>query len=281
MKRTTVLIILLIFSANFLLAQTQFVNGFNNGYKKGFCQDQGVGCIEPVPPIAPSPKIGESSNNYTDGYNRGFELGLNARKSNDSGNGYKTSKAKFVDDIIYNLPKTENKAKKQMAELIEKRGIQNLVDGNYDDAINDANVLIGMGYYNQSAYFIISKSYYHKNEMTNAYNFSLKITDPNYINWKIELPELYLSYLKEQLSSQNFQTVIYDCENIWDKKSFIDANYFIAIGYYFQQDYKKAKKHFKDARDNTQKTDYFYVSTNEFLDSIKNENYIKNPYLKK
>src|SRR5690554_3805782 len=107
MKKTTVLLILLIFSANFLFAQTQFVNGFNNGYKKGFCHDKGVGCIEPNPPIAPNPKIGESSNNYNDGYNRGFQLGLEAGKSNDSRNGYKTSEPKFVDDVIYQAPVNE------------------------------------------------------------------------------------------------------------------------------------------------------------------------------
>ena len=115
MRKTTVLFILLIFLANFLFAQTKFVNGFNNGYKKRFCHDKGVSCIEPIPPIAPNPKIGESSNNYNDGYNRGFQLGLNAGKSNDSGNGYKTSKPKYVDDVIYQAPVNEKiKALKAM-----------------------------------------------------------------------------------------------------------------------------------------------------------------------
>jgi len=115
MRKTTVLLILLIFSANFLFAQTKFVNGFNNGYKKGFCHDKGVGCLEPIPPIAPNPKIGESSNNYNDGYNRGFQLGLEAGKSNDSGNRYKTSEPKFVDDVIYQAPVNEKiKALKAM-----------------------------------------------------------------------------------------------------------------------------------------------------------------------
>jgi len=275
-----IILISFIFFTTIIIAQTDYTNGFKIGYKKGFCQDQEIGCIEPIPPISPIPKIGESSDNYNDGYNRGFQMGLNAKKTNNSGNGYKTAKPKFVDNIIYKAPKTENKAKKQMAEMIEKRGMQNLVDGNYDDAINDANVLLGMGYYSQSAYFLKSKSYFHKKEMTNAYNFSLKITVPSYIKWKIELPELYLKYLKKLLSTKKYQTVIYDCENMWNKKSFIDANYFIGIGYYYQEDYKNARKHFKKARDNNQKTDYFYVSTNEFLASIKSESYIKNPYLK-
>jgi len=279
MKKYSIVIITLFFATT-IFAQTNFTKGFNNGYKKGYCQDQGISCIEPIPPIAPNPKIGENSNNYNDGYNRGFQLGLSNRKNNiDSGNGYKTSKGKFVDDIIYKAPEKENKAKKQLANMIEKRGIQNLVDANYDDAINDAEVLLGMGYYLQSAYFIKSKSYYHKAEMTNAYNFSLKIIDPNYIKWKIELPELYLKYLKSLLTEKKYQNVIFDCENIWDKKSFVDTDYFLGIGYYYQKDFKKAKSHFKKARDNNQKNDFFIVSTSEFLESISNENYIDNPYL--
>ncbi|PCI06599.1 MAG: hypothetical protein COB73_09845 [Flavobacteriaceae bacterium] len=282
MKKYTILLITFLFTTT-MIAQSSFTNGFNNGYKKGYCQDQGIGCIDPIPPNAPIPKIGENSDNYTDGYNRGFQMGLSARKSNSNSNErtrYKTAKPKFVDNVMYKAPNTENKAKNKMAELVE-RGMQNVIYGNYDNAINDANILLlEMEYYIQSAYLIKSKSYYHKNEMTKAYDFSLKITNPDYLMWKATFPTLYLKYLKELLSTKNYQTVINDCENMQNKKAFIDANYFIAIGYYFQEDYKKAKKHFKDARDNTQKNDYFYVSTNEFLESIENENYIKNPYLK-
>ena len=82
MKKYLILIITLFFATT-IFAQTNFTKGFNNGYKKGYCQDQGVGCIEPIPPIAPNPKIDESSNSYNDGYNRGFQLGLSNRKDNN------------------------------------------------------------------------------------------------------------------------------------------------------------------------------------------------------
>jgi tetratricopeptide (TPR) repeat protein len=104
MKNNNLLLILL-FVTTLSFAQTKFTDGFNTGYKKGYCQDQRVGCIEPIPPISPIPKIGESSSSYTDGYNRGFEMGLNAKKSNSNKRTrYKTAKPEFVDDVMYKSP---------------------------------------------------------------------------------------------------------------------------------------------------------------------------------
>ncbi len=53
-------------------------DGFNDGYKKGYCQDKGIGCLAPIPPIPPIPEIGENSNSYQDGYNKGFKVGMQA-----------------------------------------------------------------------------------------------------------------------------------------------------------------------------------------------------------
>ena len=100
MRKNIILLITFLFTIT-IFAQSSFTNGFNKGYKKGFCQDQGVGCIDPIPPIAPIPKIGESSDSYTDGYNRGFQMGLSARKNDNSSNNstdrkrYKTSTSTF------------------------------------------------------------------------------------------------------------------------------------------------------------------------------------------
>ena len=105
MKRTFLLSFILFISANLLFAQTDFTNGFNEGYKKGYCHDQGIGCIEPIPPISALPKIGESSDSYTDGYNRGFQMGLDAQKSSttsDNRKRYQTSKSTFIEDKMYN-----------------------------------------------------------------------------------------------------------------------------------------------------------------------------------
>ncbi len=94
-----------------VFCQTNFVKGFNNGYKKGYCHNQGVGCIAPNPPIAPIPKSDENSHSYNDGYNRGFEMGLEAKEpqSNNNTNSlnrtrYKTSNSDFSTDFVYQPP---------------------------------------------------------------------------------------------------------------------------------------------------------------------------------
>ena len=119
MKRTFLLSIIFLISANFLFAQTNFDNGFKKGYKKGYCQDQGINCIEPISPIPPNPKIGESSESYNDGYNRGFTLGLKERKSSKKSNSkYKTAKPIFIDNIVYKTPLKLRR--KKLNEMDEK-----------------------------------------------------------------------------------------------------------------------------------------------------------------
>lgn len=101
------LIAILFLINNITLAQSGFAKGFEVGYKEGWCYDRGVGCIPPIPPIAPIPKIGEDMNSYQDGYRRGFTMGQqDAKKSNapTSRKRYQTSESVFMDakDLIYN-----------------------------------------------------------------------------------------------------------------------------------------------------------------------------------
>ena len=58
--------------------QKEYAQGWDVGYKAGWCYGQGYGCIEPIVPICPIPRIGESG--FKAGYNRGFLSGLNAHK---------------------------------------------------------------------------------------------------------------------------------------------------------------------------------------------------------
>ncbi len=55
---------------------SDYCDGFQSGYKAGYCYRQ-FGCIPPIPPICPIPRIGENS--FQDGYNRGFTAGSAAR----------------------------------------------------------------------------------------------------------------------------------------------------------------------------------------------------------
>lgn len=106
MKRI-ILIFVLLFVSN-AIAQSNFSKGFEVGYKQGWCYDKGVGCLPPIPPIAPIPKIGENINSYDDGYRRGFTMGQqdSASKNGNSSNGrtrqrYETADPVFAEGTIY------------------------------------------------------------------------------------------------------------------------------------------------------------------------------------
>ncbi|MFD1614821.1 tetratricopeptide repeat protein [Gelatiniphilus marinus] len=279
MKRTTLLIITLFLTANFLFAQNKFTNGFNTGYKKGYCQDQGVGCIDPIPPIAPIPKVGESSDSYTDGYNRGFQMGLSARKSNNSSNSstttnrtrYKTAKPKFVDFASGGYSNTDiTNLKIKAITTISKRATENISNGNYDSAIGDANSLLKIQPNFALAYQIKSVAYYHKDRIIDAYNMSVKCDRimGKKSEWREDMFNELTEYYKNMMSSNQYSNVIYTSESIWTPNNL--TNYFHGLGYYFKGDYKKAKKYLKKVKD--------FEPAEQYLESIKNKNYYKNPY---
>lgn len=84
MKRAiTTLTLLLIIVVAF--AQSNYDRGFKNGYKEGYCYND-FACIAPIAPITPIPNIGESNDNYQDGYNRGFKIGLENKQKSKSSN---------------------------------------------------------------------------------------------------------------------------------------------------------------------------------------------------
>ncbi|MFK8281588.1 hypothetical protein [Capnocytophaga cynodegmi] len=111
MKRMYILLVVLLSLGSGILAQSRFAVGFEAGYKDGWCYDRGVGCLPPLPPIAPIPKIGEDMNSYQDGYKRGFMIGQQdsaAKKGNTTNTvtrqRYQTDKPVFEDskDLVYN-----------------------------------------------------------------------------------------------------------------------------------------------------------------------------------
>lgn len=56
--------------------QDQFCDGYEAGYKAGWCYGK-YSCLEPLTPLCPLARLGEDS--FEGGYNRGFLDGLNAR----------------------------------------------------------------------------------------------------------------------------------------------------------------------------------------------------------
>lgn len=58
---------------------SDYSEGWNQGYKDGWCYGKGYGCYPAYPPYPPYPRYGEDS--YKDGYNRAF---LQALKDRDN-----------------------------------------------------------------------------------------------------------------------------------------------------------------------------------------------------
>jgi len=60
------------------LIATNFDDGFEAGFKRGYCQ-QDFGCLPPITPIPPMPTILESDDSWQDGYDEGYKAGVRAR----------------------------------------------------------------------------------------------------------------------------------------------------------------------------------------------------------
>lgn len=273
MKNHTLLFIILFFTT-LSFAQTNFIDGFNSGYKKGYCQDQGIGCIDPIPPISPIPKVGESSDSYTDGYNRGFEMGLNARKSNSSssstsnGTRYQTSKPKFVEDVTYKAPV---KLMSSALENLSRSAENNLRISNYKGVLDNTKSMISIYSDFDYAYFLGSYAYDKLGQLTNSYNYAMKARSLNLERHQEYSDTIYKKMQKKLvtlMSDNRFDEIIDITENFWYESNL--GVLFKALGYYYQKDYKKSKKYFKKFKDNE-------IAKN-YLKAIKNDHFIPNPY---
>lgn len=90
MKKQIITLTLLLLTLMVFGQYSSYDRGFKNGYSEGYCYND-FGCIAPIAPITPLPLIGESNENYQDGYNRGFKRGLEDKqtKKSNSGSGNK------------------------------------------------------------------------------------------------------------------------------------------------------------------------------------------------
>lgn len=100
-KFLVVIILILTFFNSRLNAQeiSNFTKGFNSGFKEGFCYNKGLGCYCSIQPLAPITKPNESADSYRDGYNRGFQVGLDLQRIDNS---YKPGSTPEQIDNIYN-----------------------------------------------------------------------------------------------------------------------------------------------------------------------------------
>lgn len=82
---TVTLLILLIHFSVIGQLKSNYAKGFEVGFKEGYCYNNNtVDCFYPLTPEAPLPRINEDKENYTQGYNRGFQFGLDLKRSNDA-----------------------------------------------------------------------------------------------------------------------------------------------------------------------------------------------------
>lgn len=284
MKKNCILFILLTVFVN---AQTNFNIGYDSGYGAGYCFDQGSGCINPVPPISPIPAIGESSDNYKDGYNRGFSDGLNKQKSNtnssesigsnsSSRKRYKTTKAVFIQDAIYNPYANVDflNLKIQVLSKLIDGGIVDLQNEDYEAAIEKSNRILKLQANQPIAYLIKSNAQFHKGEIVNAYNNAGKMYSlaqiEAYNDWHEYMHEEMSDHLKDLMTNNNFSRIQQICENAWYKNDL--TNFYQALAYYYQNDFQKAKKYFSRAKS--------YLQTEQYLQAIKNNVNIPNPFVK-
>ena len=84
MKNIYILLIALITIS--VSAQNSFYDGFNSGYKAGYCFNE-IGCLEPIPPIAgvqTFTPVGQTD--YQHGYDTGFTQGQNIKNASKTNN---------------------------------------------------------------------------------------------------------------------------------------------------------------------------------------------------
>lgn len=66
--------------------KSNFAVGFEQGFKEGYCYNsKKIYCDPGITPLVPIPRINENERNYQDGYNRGFQVGLDLQRLTNDG----------------------------------------------------------------------------------------------------------------------------------------------------------------------------------------------------
>lgn len=111
------LFILLAFISNISgQVKSDYALGFEIGFKEGYCYNRTTyNCLAPMTPLAPMPRINESKDNYTEGYNRGFQFGLDLKRSKIAMDN--------SDNNLNNIPKFNNYVSQNPVEAMRVVGI--------------------------------------------------------------------------------------------------------------------------------------------------------------
>jgi hypothetical protein len=87
--------------------KSNYARGFEIGFKEGYCySNKNTDCFYPLTPLSPLPQINENADSYTQGYNRGFQFGLDLSRShnalNDANSNLQNQQIRFNDYIRQN-----------------------------------------------------------------------------------------------------------------------------------------------------------------------------------
>lgn len=225
---------LLFFTSLILYSQSRFSEGYQDGYKDGYCYNNKIGCIPPVPPIAPIPKTDESLDNYKDGYNRGFIDGKEASNdSNSIGRGrYQTTSPEYIDDIIYQPPvelmtKILDQKKRDLQETSEVRAEQfntyyqsalsSFFSKKYYNVIDECNKALKTYYYNGDIYAMLGISYYEIGEYEPAL---ANLNKASQISTNFTEVHKYISMTKQAIKAQKDEKKR-DFKNFTKRRNFI------------------------------------------------------------
>jgi tetratricopeptide (TPR) repeat protein len=176
------LFIFVFFISNLLLAQNKFNEGFEAGYKNGYCLNSTIpGCIPPANPIPPIPGVNESINSYQDGYNRGFERGLSDQKSLNS-NGrerYQTSSPQNI-DYMYKIDVNDINALSKALYDAKGRAVEQYKVGNYVGCINISKAGLNVSPYDDEFMMLLEGAYKQLNDYKEAIKYLKKAYNINH-----------------------------------------------------------------------------------------------------
>ncbi|PVD49985.1 hypothetical protein DC498_22510 [Terrimonas sp.] len=127
--------------------KSQFATGFEKGFKEGYCYNtKSIYCNPAITPITPIPRINESEQSYQDGFNRGFQTGLDLQRvesssgtTSPSGTNYSSiPNYKFNDYVPQTSVSDYVNVLAYKQALFNKRvqWVQQRIDGIYDLSYN-------------------------------------------------------------------------------------------------------------------------------------------------
>jgi tetratricopeptide (TPR) repeat protein len=290
-----IITLFLFFIINISFAQSNFYNGFESGFKNGYCHNQGISCISPVPPNSPIPKVNENINSYQDGYNRGFEMGLNSNKSRststeNSRQRYQTSSSTFVENKMSNINYNDVLAIAGVLRQAKEKALELFNDEKYEESVEickaglkinpkddefmmfigdiDSRFLNNDGealYYLEKAYRI-NRMENVKNKIDRIRNGTEErvkisgnlVTPENVMTKEQEIINLEIE-ISQYFKAANYLKVLELASKYSLMKPGIIANTYLGYANYYLKDYTNAVKYFSLALIAKQVPDIFFI----------------------